>query len=262
MGIWRPLGQPSDMWGRAMLSATKTLFRRFGPFALTGSGSKGNQVAHINLAPAARGFALGGGPLFQRKHHQRAHDDRAKDQNGPHLLAHDTLLSTQVDTYTSHPLTSRKIIRTTRRDLAGCSQLKPGKTASIGHLPDQSSAAVAPRGNTSEMEAHRLEAFSCQTIQIPIHRTTTCTGVTASAGAACSLRCLCCSASLSFWRLSDRWAGQGTARHLRRMSYRQPPKRPCCRPNNPTSHPNTASGGRRMTSAFCVSATPNGACPC
>ncbi len=87
----------------------------FGTVRFTRRAAKGDQVADVNFASAAGFFAPCNTALLKQEHDNGDHDDPSKHQNGTHLFAHDSLLSTLIDTYLAYRLGNTKPAKHGRR---------------------------------------------------------------------------------------------------------------------------------------------------
>lgn len=181
-----------------------------------------------------------------------------RDPNAPLFFACTHLRATPKGTGTCRSDNFCERIAFFQHNLAENSRPEFGKLASIGRFLTRTVTTIARECRSALMKAHRLEASSCQTIKI-----LTCIGVTASVGAAFSWRCS------QFWVSSCSWhwpallAEKATEPHpLLATPSHQRQKLRLSQPNSAHLSPRTAKGRRLWTSAFCVFAPLNGACPC
>ena len=152
---------------------------------------------------------------------------------------------------------SRENVLQHRTALAGRSRFKSPKLAGIGRFVHQIAGAVVPHRRSAQMESHRSETSICQTIQ-----TQTCTGATASVGAAYLWPFSSFWALLRCWHWPGPLVAQMMPAHQSVMPSPRPLKQHQSQPTNTHRLSLTAKGRRRKTPAFRTSAPQNGACPC
>lgn len=226
---------------------------------LTSRLSKGDKVGDVNLAPAAFFQAPCRRALLRHLCDNRFARIRAKTWKSAGRVTRRDVCSPPACGATMTLHAPREFAKP-----AGRSHFGRSKSAALGPFDRHQPQAIAPRPPRAEMEAHRLEAYPCQTIQTRIS-----IAATASRGAGClSLS----RSSLPLWHFSRFWAQSaraGAKGHQPKMPSHPQPLTPQARryqPNNPSLAIRTASGGRLRTPAFCVPEpmiTPlTGAHPC
>lgn len=207
-------------------------------------GSEGNQVRHVNLASAARSFALGNAPTFDHQHDKGTGQQASEYKKGRSYVAHGTILpmlnkSTigQVPPKTKNLIASAGFVASKRPFWAGACR-------KMTRMPQYLEAA----SNRALIKGTQKEAMPCPSLQ-----TETSTAATASVHAVFSSRLPSYFSSSSVSRPLVVGAGlRQTRQRLKALRPLNPHLRlhRCKTTKDSKDHHSQPHGGRLSASAF------------